>query len=110
MDLMLLSFFHFYVVLFNFLWLAGLLMDMQWPRLPLIYIFSHYVFCLSRRYVSLNGHDRDHLQRLLSFFFITIHKFPCTLLQILQLSIINRAVCTKAFILTERLQDQVYFH
>jgi len=69
MDLMLLSFFHFYVVLFNFLWLAGLLMDMQWPRLPLIYIFSHYVFCLSRRYVSLNGHDRDHLQRLLSFFF-----------------------------------------
>lgn len=52
---------------FNFLWLTGLLMDMQWPRLPLICIFSRYVFCLSRQYVSLNGHDRDH--RLLSFFF-----------------------------------------
>lgn len=31
MDLMLLFSLHFYVVLVYFLWLAGLLMDMQWP-------------------------------------------------------------------------------
>jgi hypothetical protein len=48
MVLILLSSFHFYVVLVYFLWLAGLLMDMQWPRLPFIYNFFSlcFFFCL----------------------------------------------------------------
>jgi hypothetical protein len=71
MVLILLSSFHFYVVLVYFLWLAGLLMDMQWPRLPFIYNFFSLCFFLPSLDAMSYSMDalETRLQRQQSFFF-----------------------------------------
>jgi hypothetical protein len=75
MVLILLSSFHFYVVLVYFLWLAGLLMDMQWPRLPFIYNFFSlcFFFAFSRRHVLLDGRVRDSSTTSTELFFPLLH-------------------------------------